>query len=422
MKKIVAQALMLGFLAVQPVQALINIPSDGSDGAAHFSGAVQIDLGAAPTANWDAASTTPGRGIYDPEKWAVVFKYSSVTIDPITTVTFKNHPTGAPVVWLVQGSVLSSGSIVLDGQTGHSPTERYYAEGGPGGFRGGVADLPLSYGSSGFGIGGGRGWVLTNPSGGAYATRGNYSSQPAMTYGNPRVLPLIGGSGGSGASFASGTQRGGGGGGGAILIACRDTIALDRDAITGDGGIYACGGSGAAGGSGGGIRLVAERIVGNGYVLAIGGGVGVGGTMGEPGGDGRICLEAAVLTLAGPAGPGATIIQPVEKTPPIWPAASTPRIRLVSLGGKPLPPDPGGPYAPGGISVTLDTAGNQELVLQTENVPTTWTVNVLRTPLTGVMEGFPAAFQSGTEASATWTATINTVTGVQALQARAFMP
>ena len=33
-----------------------------------------------------------GRGIYDPEKWAVVFKYTTVSIPLNVTVNFANHP------------------------------------------------------------------------------------------------------------------------------------------------------------------------------------------------------------------------------------------------------------------------------------------------------------------------------------------
>jgi hypothetical protein len=94
----------------------------------------------------------------------------------------------------------------------------------------------------------------------------------------------------------------------------------------------------------------------------------------------------------------------------------------VSLGGKPLPADPRGLSGLGGIGVIVDQAGEHELVIQTQNVPTTWTVRVLRAPLAGVVEGYDAVFQSGTQTSATWTAKITTINGVQAVQARAFAP
>ena len=115
--------------------ASINIPSDGSDGALVVSNNFVIDLSQAITGKWnDNNSANEGKGIYDPEKWAVVFKYSSVTIQGGATVTFRNHASRAPVVWLVSGDVTINGMVSLDGQQGL--TSPWLAEPGPGGFRG----------------------------------------------------------------------------------------------------------------------------------------------------------------------------------------------------------------------------------------------------------------------------------------------
>ena len=85
----------------------LTIPSDGSDGAFNPVASVEIDLGLATNNNpsvWsDNNFANAGNGVYDRVKWAVVFKYSSVNIPAGVTVIFKNHPTHAPVVWLVQG-------------------------------------------------------------------------------------------------------------------------------------------------------------------------------------------------------------------------------------------------------------------------------------------------------------------------------
>ena len=90
-------------------------------------------------------ASTPGAGVYDPNQWAVVFKYSSVIVDGVYTVTFKNHPSHAPVVWLVSGDVTLAGEVNLDGQPWvYAPA---LAEPGPGGFRGRFGSLRFGSGS-----------------------------------------------------------------------------------------------------------------------------------------------------------------------------------------------------------------------------------------------------------------------------------
>src|ERR1035441_9659321 len=97
--------------------AQLNIPSDGSDGALVISSDTVIDLSQAVTGNWTNNNTAnAGKGVYDPAKWAVVFKYSSVNIANGATLTFTNHPTHAPVVWLVANDVTINGTLSLDGQ------------------------------------------------------------------------------------------------------------------------------------------------------------------------------------------------------------------------------------------------------------------------------------------------------------------
>ena len=77
--------------------AQLTIPSDGSDGAFNPAANIEIDLSEAITGTWSASNAAnAGKGIHDPAKWAVVFKYSSVNIPPGVTVTFKNHPAHRP--------------------------------------------------------------------------------------------------------------------------------------------------------------------------------------------------------------------------------------------------------------------------------------------------------------------------------------
>lgn len=256
----------LAVIGVQITSAAINIPSDGSDGALVITHNTVIDLSQAVTGNWnDNNGANAGLGIYDSNKWAVVFKYSSITIDSGATVTFKNHPSRAPVVWLVQGDAEINGTVNLSGEDGKlSP---WLAEPGPGGFRSGMRWYHDSVrGSAGFGPGGGATTVGPNNYGGAgsYGALGGYGT---ITYGNPSLIPLIGGSGGAGYSFAESISGGPGAGGGAILIAVGQDLTIS-------GSIVAKGGNAerySSGGSGGGIRLVADSLAGAGSVKTMGG-------------------------------------------------------------------------------------------------------------------------------------------------------
>ncbi|MCX7719549.1 MAG: hypothetical protein N2111_14260 [Candidatus Sumerlaeaceae bacterium] len=410
---------LIAMVLTLSAEGAINIPSDGSDGAFNITTHTVVDLSEAQTANWDEPSTNPGKGIYDPQKWAVVFKFTSVSIAPGATVTFKNHPSRAPVVWLCSGSFECSGTVKLDGAPGHPSGYKYFAEGGPGGFHGGTADQSLIHGSSGLGIGGGSGWRWGSQAvGGSFGSLGGEVGDPLLVYNTPRLLPLIGGSGGSGGTWNSGNPNGGGGGGGAILIAARNTIGIW--AAGQGGGVYARGGDGAGGGAGGGIRLVAERIVGDGALVASGGpNRGSGSAWG---GAGRICVEGTDINYTGPSDPAAYVVQPVDATPMIWPPASAPSVRLVSLGGQPLPADPRGQFNAWQYDLVLNEGGTRQLVIETRNVPTTWSVTVLVTPIDYSYTRYTAAFQSGTEASATWTVDVNVGSGIRAIQARAYKP
>jgi hypothetical protein len=91
--------------------------------------------------------------VYDPDKWAVVFKYT--TIDISVNVYFSNHPSGAPVVWLASGDVTIEGQVNLDGEYGrpYFDFDRPFAESGPGGFGGGQCSGTWDQASAGFGPG-----------------------------------------------------------------------------------------------------------------------------------------------------------------------------------------------------------------------------------------------------------------------------
>jgi hypothetical protein len=432
-------------MSMEAAKAALNIPSDGSDGDLVISGNTVIDLSRAVPGNWDANNSgNAGWGIYDSNKWAVVFKYRSVNIQG-GTVTFKNHASRAPVVWLVQSNVTINGTVKLDGQDALNAP--YVSEPGPGGSRGGSGSY--SFGASesaGFGIGGGKrrsvgvqtggGDVNATGGGGSYGTQGQGTwLSPAPTYGNPSVLPLIGGSGGAGGSGLGGnstptygTNNSGGGGGGAILIGSAGTLT-----ISGTGKIQANGGRGLAGtypgggGSGGAIRLLADVLAGNGVVEAVGG-AGAGG-----GGSGRTRIERVAITNYVNFTPGPSVVElPSGAAPVVWLPADGPTVRIVSVGGNPAPADPRSGFGAIGADVVLPRVTNITVVVETTYVQwpsTNQTASVVTVRATPRSDGdyteTIAAFTSVVSEDppvARWTANVPVKDGYAAIQVKVVRP
>ena len=390
--------------------AALNVPSDGSDGALVISANTVIDLGQAVTGSWDANNTANGgKGVYDAEKWAVVFKYSSVTVASGATVSFKNHISRAPVVWLVNGNVTIDGTVSLDGETvGYNAPQ--LAEPGPGGFRGGTGNFAPGVGrSSGFGPGGAAGDYYGG--GGSFGSSGAAGSS---AYGNPSLLPLIGGSGGAG--FA-GDSRGGGAGGGAILIASSETIAVAGTIRANGGG--SAGGTG--GGSGGAVRLIAKSLDGSGVVQCLGG----GGS--NPGGLGRIRIERANNNNSLQVNPDPSVVTLADLTSPqIWMPATGPQVRIVSVGGKTPPSDPLAAFGAAGADVTLPQVTTSEVIVETTNVEEAATVKVRVSPrangnFTETLAGTHQVITSD-PLVIRWTASVPVNDGYSAMQVRVVRP
>lgn len=361
----------IGSLTLAPVAfAQLTIPyADGSDGALNISNNTVIDLSQAGTGVWTNTSASPGNGTYDPTQWAVVFKYSTVNIASGATVSFANHPTHAPVVWLVNGNVTINGTLSLNGYNGGYGSLTLI-EPGPGGFRGGA-----SFYGAGSGLG----------PGGGYQSPGVYLN---YSYGNTNIIPLIGG---SGAGSFNGYD--GGGGGGAILIAASGSITIN-------GSCYANGGYSSGYrlyGSGGAVRLVANQILGNGSIQAV-------PYANQYGDLGRIRLEgnmvANTLTVY-PAMPGATPANP----PVIFPPASAPTCTILSVGGVNAPADPRAAVPASTTAngdVAIATTGAATILVQTLNFPTNGTVNVYIRPVNGSPSVLPASLVSGNNNQAIW--------------------
>ncbi len=407
----------------------LNIPSDGSDRDLVITNDTVIDLSQAVTSSWDANnSANAGKGVYDSNKWAVVFKYSSVTVASGATLTFKNHDSRAPVVWLVTGDVQIDGTVSLDGQV--SQPSPNLAEPGPGGFRGGAgkSSSPSQSGSAGFGPGGGAegwpGWDWWRGTGGSYGSAGNGSSVDSV-YGNTSLIPLIGGSGGAGAS--PDTRGGGAGGGGAILIASGSKVVVNGSIHANGGNTYpyCCDWEGQAAGSGGGIRLVAGQISGSGTVQTIGG--NNNGYRNGWGGNGRIRLERNSASPSIQISPDPSILQLQDgDSPLIWMPSDGPAVRVVSVGGNPAPADPRAAFGALNPDITLPPGGTTTVVVETTNVEDASVVTIRVSPRTSGSFTETVATNklvvSTSPSVIRWTADVPVNGGYSALQVKVVRP
>ena len=401
-------------------RAAITIPgADGSDGVLNITANTVIDLSQAVTGVWDANNTAnAGKGIYDPSKWAVVFKYSSVTVNAGVTVTFKNHASRAPVVWLVSGNVTISGTVVLDGAIGTASPG--LAEPGPGGFRGGMGIYAANLtGSAGLGVGGGG---MPGGNDGYAGSYGSIGQNGPIAYGNPSLIPLIGGSGGSGTNSNNGNQpSGGGGGGGAILIACANTVSISGQ-LRANGGNGATPNYGGGSGSGGGIRLVTETFAGVGAVSAL------GGLARNPGGDGRIRIERANNSYSGPLTPPSPSVIPLGPTDTalLWPPADAPQVKIVSIGGQNIGADPLASFGTFGADAALPQTASTQVLIETTNVEQASQVKVRGTPRSnGTYTEVAATVStvvSNTPLVVRWTATLPVGVGYSAVQVKVIRP
>lgn len=378
-----------------------------------------------------------------------VFNFTEVTIPAGVTVTFRPNALNTPVVLLVSGDATINGAIDVGGFSGAPSVgagdgnvgdDGLPGQGGPGGFaggRGGAADPSTADGGprmaqSGLGPGGG---IATTTdldrsncygSGGTFATQGQISGSCAPNafadpYGNPDLLPMVGGSGGSGGHGSiSGVGSGGGGGGGALLLAVSGTLTINGEVLA-DGGLggelgYNLGlanfGTVGGGGSGGGIRLMATILSGNGTISAQGargGRYDNGFSNAARGGSGRIRLEADSLLYNEATSPPFTSSAPGDLF-----IVGVPEIRIASVAGIAAPSSPTGNAD---IILPSDTPNPVEVVLASTNVPLGNTLTLIVTPPSGEPVNTISTALQGTEADATATASVNLPDGGSVLLA-----
>lgn len=220
--------------------------------------------------------------------------------------------------------ILASGKVVITGLLDASASG---STAGPGGSAGGV---PVgSTGSDhGSGQGGGKHCGCTNTAGlhddcggggGGYGTAGGNGGEEdggcgapgsagGQPYGNPSLVPLLGGSGGASGhneNIVGITLGTGGGGGGAVQISSQSTIRIDG-AISAGGagggqGVGSLSAAGGGGGSGGAVLLEAAQLLGSGWV-AVNGGGGGGGAEGGTAQPGEVGKPDSTVAAGGAAG------------------------------------------------------------------------------------------------------------------------
>ena len=281
----------------------------------------------------------------------------------------------------------------MDGNSGvgWSPGDLFPTEPGPGGFRGGATGPQGS--SSGYGPGG----KYSGDRGGASYTG---------AYGNPLLLPLIGGSGANAGVFGNNnTVISGASGGGAILITAAGDVNI-TGSLTANGKstvYYSYGDPSYISSSGGAIRIVANRLLGNGSISAD-----------------RVRVEANNTSEQINLNPNTSAVPP-GVTPIIWPSVASPIVKVVSVNSQSAPNDPHAGLITSS-DVNIGTNGVVDVILATSNFPPSGAVSLRVIPKYGAYYNVDASFVSGTFSNATWKATTTLPNGFCVLQAHATSP
>jgi hypothetical protein len=351
------------------VRAQVNSGSNGSDGAFNPATNTVIDMADHPN------------GIY---------QYTSVNISNGVTVTFIPNANNAPVVWLVQSNIVVSGTVDVSGKDGNSGVGGL---GGPGGFRGGNAGTTATPGQ-----GPGGGPVGTQGGNASYASLGlTNSGMPfaGALYGNPFLIPLVGGSGGGGAL----NSFGGSGGGGAILLAASGNIVVNGTILASYG--VSCGGAG----SGGAVRLIASRITGSWYArIWIGSGTMGGGCNSGIGGSGRVRFDTLDFNYGGLVdGVFTQGYQPIIIPVPGQGA----QLVITSVGGVPVSASPTGGIATPDAVLSAQQNNPISIVVRCSNLPLNTPITVTVKPATGSSVNAVGYNVTGTQASSAVTVSLN---------------
>ena len=319
-----------------------------------------------------------------------IFHFNTITVNAGANLTFNRNPLNTPVYLLARSNVTINGRIDVSGRG--SIGNYLGGVGGPGGYDGGLGGFVsgTNFGLGGAGLGPGGGLRGASGFAGSAGFRtvptlgGNY--RHGTNYGNPLLIPMVGGSGGGGIDGR--IDGGGGGGGGAILIASDTAIRINNS-----GDILNRGGTGANGnsGSGGSIRLVSPRVYGNG-VLYVEGAGGSGGY-----GNGYIRIDSIFRTEPGDP----SQVMALSSAPPdsatlggnmvVFPP-NLPKLDIVGIGTNAIPM---GVAGPGFFTFDLDAPTNQTVTIQARNFGTNAVpIEVALIPDSGEKTTFPAVIDN----------------------------
>jgi hypothetical protein len=332
-------------LVVLPMHAqTFSSGSDGSDGAY------------APTGTSGTVIVFDPTQFHGSQVAANIFNFTTITIPTGVTVKLSGNTLNGPVFWLAQGNVDIEGTLDLSGGNGANyttqPFDRVPAVPGSGGYIGGVGGVSSQAALPGSGTGGGAAGTPTVASGGG------------LFGGNQFLIPLVGGSGGGGGYNPNNNgifDAGGGAGGGAIVIASSTQIVVNGEVNANGGSAGTVSYRSGGGGSGGAIRLVSNAITGSGILSAVGGTGSNGG--GPNGGLGLVREESTGAFFGG------TINGTLAESTPfplLLPTAGPPSAKVISINGTPITPNPS--TFP---DITINTTSLVDVVIQTQNIPTT---------------------------------------------------
>ncbi len=405
--RLLSASLLIGGACAVNAQIAIGTldSSDGSLVLGNFT-TKTFNLNEAAVSNWDSPAPVAGKGVYDNTYFATVYKFSSLSMVATANINFINRSNGSPVVFLIQGNAVIDGTINLSGVQ-NTP--------GPGGFRGGLFGSSTILGSAGGGPGGGQPNLTSglNAGAGSYATLGTrtntLSALSGPVYGNDRIIPLIGGSGGGAHQAVNGY-----GGGGALLLVVRGTLTLNG-AIVANGATDNFLSAGA--GSGGAVRIICDQLGGTGSISAY---CSTNVGTGNVGGLGRIRIERNNGTITGAGTLPAPSYGTAGAVAKVWPDSTDPSLKVHTVGVLGVPADPlGGMNAP---DIEVTNEGPFNVVVHATNVPTdsSWSVVLKSGPRNGPYIETPMTLSSGNQSFSVWSASLTFAEGLRTLQARAF--
>lgn len=292
--------------------------------------------------------TTPPDGI---------FHATTITVGANVTLRFTKNALNTPIYLLATGDItVDAGGFIDVSAVGRIA--------GPGGFDGG--QLPNGDGE---GPGGGLADPVSQSGSGSYGTQSlTISPLNGNTYGNPLLIPLVGGSGGG---------TGGGGGGGAILLASSTRTIIN-------GNIRALGGPWGGGrtfnaGSGGAIRIVSPTVEGTGTLN-----VNAFVNANSRGGVGRTrvdvidaCSLQLIMNLS---------VSTTGKFMVVFPT-SLPKLDIIDVAGQPIPLGSQDSVA---VMLPFGASTAQTIVVQAEDFAGLVPIDVVVTAEGGARTVFPA--------------------------------